>query len=413
MSSTDQKPALAALVQAGEQQTEAEKITDTIYMVKDISNLYLVKTDDGDILINAGFMGSAERNRKLLAPLRSGPLHAIFLTQAHADHFGGVPPLKESDTKIVAQESFAETQSFFEVLKPYLGSRSGKLWGGTIKRRSDPVPHIVPDITFEKRIDLNYGGRRFEAIATPGGEAPDAMVVWLPDDRTVFTGNLFGPVFMSVPNFNTVRGDKPRLASRFLESLDTVRKLGAELLITGHGEPIRGKVKIQTDLDKLYDAVSYLRDETIAGMNAGKDVHTLMREITLPEQLRLGEFHGKVNWAVKSIWHELSGWFMYDSTTSLYGVQRDSVHNDLAELAGGAHALATRARQKVNNGAPLEALHLLDIALDSEPNYREALVVKKAALEHLLEASGGINLSEVMWLKSEISLVEKVIEESN
>lgn len=413
MSSTDQKPALAALVQAGEQQTEAEKITDTIYMVKDISNLYLVKTDDGDILINAGFMGSAERNRKLLAPLRSGPLHAIFLTQAHADHFGGVPPLKESDTKIVAQESFAETQSFFEVLKPYLGSRSGKLWGGTIKRRSDPVPHIVPDITFEKRIDLNYGGRRFEAIATPGGEAPDAMVVWLPDDRTVFTGNLFGPVFMSVPNFNTVRGDKPRLASRFLESLDTVRKLGAELLITGHGEPIRGKVKIQTDLDKLYDAVSYLRDETIAGMNAGKDVHTLMREITLPEQLRLGEFHGKVNWAVKSIWHELSGWFMYDSTTSLYGVPRDSVHNDLAELAGGAHALATRARQKVNNGAPLEALHLLDIALDSEPNYREALVVKKAALEHLLEASGGINLSEVMWLKSEISLVEKVIEESN
>lgn len=413
MSSTDQKPALAALVQAGEQQTEAEKITDTIYMVKDISNLYLVKTDDGDILINAGFMGSAERNRKLLAPLRSGPLHAIFLTQAHADHFGGVPPLKESDTKIVAQESFAETQSFFEVLKPYLGSRSGKLWGGTIKRRSDPVPHIVPDITFEKRIDLNYGGRRFEAIATPGGEAPDAMVVWLPDDRTVFTGNLFGPVFMSVPNFNTVRGDKPRLASRFLESLDTVRKLGAELLITGHGEPIRGKVKIQTDLDKLYDAVSYLRDETIAGMNAGKDVHTLMREITLPEQLRLGEFHGKVNWAVKSIWHELSGWFMYDSTTSLYGVQRDSVHNDLAELAGGAHALATRARQKVNNGAPLEALHLLDIALDSEPNYREALVVKKTALEHLLEASGGSNLSEVMWLKSEISLVEKVIEESN
>lgn len=413
MSSTDQKPALAALVQAGEQQTEAEKITDTIYMVKDISNLYLVKTDDGDILINAGFMGSAERNRKLLAPLRSGPLHAIFLTQAHADHFGGVPPLKESDTKIVAQESFAETQSFFEVLKPYLGSRSGKLWGGTIKRRSDPVPHIVPDITFEKRIDLNYGGRRLEAIATPGGEAPDAMVVWLPDDRTVFTGNLFGPVFMSVPNFNTVRGDKPRLASRFLESLDTVRKLGAELLITGHGEPIRGKVKIQTDLDKLYDAVSYLRDETIAGMNAGKDVHTLMREITLPEHLRLGEFHGKVNWAVKSIWHELSGWFMYDSTTSLYGVPRDSVHNDLAELAGGAHALATRARQKVNNGAPLEALHLLDIALDSEPNYREALVVKKAALEHLLEASGGSNLSEVMWLKSEISLVEKVIEESN
>ena len=235
------------------------------------------------------------------------------------------------------------------------------------------------------------------------------MVVWLPDDKTVFTGNLFGPVFMSVPNFNTVRGDKPRLVNRFLSSLDTVRQLGAELLITGHGEPIRGKDRIQADLDKLYDAVSYLRDQTIDGMNAGKDVHTLMREIQLPEHLQLGEFHGKVNWAVKSIWHEFSGWFMYDSTTSLYGVPRDSVHGDLCELAGGAHALSTRAAQKLKNGAPLEALHLLDVALDGEPDYRPGLETKKAALEALLEASGGQNLSEVMWLKSEITAVETAL----
>jgi alkyl sulfatase BDS1-like metallo-beta-lactamase superfamily hydrolase len=405
-----QQPALASLVTAGEQQTEAEKITDSIYMTKDISNVYLVKCKEGQVLINAGFMGSAERNQKLLAPLRDGPLHAIFLTQAHADHFGGVPVLKEPDTKIVAQERFVETEKFFEVLKPYLGQRSGKLWGGTIKRRGDPVPEIVPDITFEKRIELTYGGRRFEAIATPGGEAPDAMVVWLPEDKTVFTGNLFGPVFMSVPNFNTVRGDKPRSVNRFLSSLDTVRQLGAELLITGHGEPIRGKDKIQADLDKLYNAVSYLRDQTIDGMNAGKDVHTLMREIQLPEHLQLGEFHGKVNWAVKSIWHEFSGWFMYDSTTSLYDVPRDSVHGDLCELAGGAHALSTRAAQKLKNGAPLEALHLLDVALDSEPDYRPGLETKKAALEALLEASGGQNLSEVMWLKSEITAVETALD---
>lgn len=409
MTGKDQKPALAALVQAGDQQTEAEKINDFIYMMKDISNVYLVKTGDGDVLINAGFMGSAERNKKLIEPLRSGPLHAIFLTQAHADHFGGVPVLKESDTQIVAQESFVDTAGFFDELKLYLGRRSGKLWGGTIKRRSDPVPDITPDIAFEKRVELTYGNKRFEAVSTPGGEAPDAMVVWLPDDKTVFTGNLFGPVFMSVPNLNTVRGDKPRSVNRFLSSLDTVRKLGAELLITGHGEPVRGKEQIQHDLDKLYDAVKYLRDETIAGMNAGKDVHTLMREITLPEHLQLGEFHGKVNWAVKSIWHEFSGWFMYDSTTSLYGVPRDSVHADLCELAGGAHALTTRAAQKLKQGLTLEALHLLDIALDAEPEYREGLEVKKAALNTLLEASGGSNLSEVMWLKSEIRFVEETL----
>ncbi|MBK6509248.1 MAG: MBL fold metallo-hydrolase, partial [Haliea sp.] len=47
-----------------------------------------------------------------------------------------------------------------------------------------------------------------------------------------------------------------------------------------------------------------------------------MRDIHLPDALALGEFHGKVSWAVRTIWEEYSGWFHFDSTTSLYGVPR-------------------------------------------------------------------------------------------
>lgn len=412
MTTKDQQPSLAALVQAGDKQTEAEKINDFIYMAKDISNAYLVKTGNGDVLINAGFMGSSERNKKLFAPLRSGPLHAIMLTQAHADHFGGVPVLREAETKICAQQDFVDTAHYFKTMMPFLQGRSGKLWGGTIKRRNDPVPNIVPDISFRDAISLEFGGKRFELIATPGGEAPDSMVVWLPEDKTVFTGNLFGPVFMSVPNLNTIRGDKPRSVNRFLASLDSVRNLGAELLITGHGDPIRGGARIRSDLDKLHSAVSYIRDQTLAGMNAGKDVHTLMREIQLPESLSLGEFHGKVSWAVKSIWHEFSGWFMYDATTSLYATPASSVYTDLAELAGGAHPLTLRAEQKLKSGKPLEALHLLEVALAAEPDHSDSLAAKKDVLEELLRQSGGSNLSEVMWLKSEITAVEMALAKS-
>ena len=60
------KPKLASLVQAGEHQTEAEAINDFIFMAHDISNAYLINTSDGDVMINTGFMGSAERNKKLL-----------------------------------------------------------------------------------------------------------------------------------------------------------------------------------------------------------------------------------------------------------------------------------------------------------------------------------------------------------
>jgi alkyl sulfatase BDS1-like metallo-beta-lactamase superfamily hydrolase len=159
----------------------------------------------------------------------------------------------------------------------------------------------------------------------------------------------------------------------------------------------------------MHAAVSYVNDATISGMNAGKDVHTLMREIQLPAELKIGEFHGKVSWDVRAIWEEYSSWFHYDSTTSLYGVPRSSIDADLVELAGGAGALADRAGRKLQEGRPLEAIHLLDIALGADAAHRGALSVKKNALEVLLRESGGANLSETMWLKSEITAVEAAL----
>jgi hypothetical protein len=76
MTTTDaqDKPPLASLVLAGEQQAEAIAITDFIFMAKDISNAYLVTTPGGDLMVNTGFPTSAERNKALFAPLRTGAL---------------------------------------------------------------------------------------------------------------------------------------------------------------------------------------------------------------------------------------------------------------------------------------------------------------------------------------------------
>ena len=410
--STDKPTPLGALVMAGDQQTEATKITDTIFMVKDISNAYLVTTSDGDLLINTGFLGNGERNKNLFAPHRTGSLRRIILTQSHADHYGALPEQKEDGTQVIAGRGFTETAEYFDKLEAFLGRRSGKLWASMTRRNGPPPkpPKIIPDIEVADRLAFTQGGRRFEVVKAPGGETLCSVFVWLPEERTVFTGNLFGPVFKAVPNLVTLRGDRPRLVRAYLRSLEEVRALEPELLITGHGEPIRGADKIRADLDTMHAAVSYIERETIAGMNAGKDVHTLMREIKLPDDLKIGEFHGKVSWAVRSIWEENAGWFHFaDSTTGLYGVPRSSINADLVELVGGAAPLAARARQKVSAGKLLEALHLLDIALAVEPAHTDALTVKKDALNALLAQSGGSNLSETMWLKAEIAATEAAL----
>lgn len=406
----EEKPALAGLVLAGDEQTEAVAITDFIFMAKDISNAYLVTTSDGDVIVNTGMADNAERTAGLLKPHRTGPLRYIILTQSHADHFGGVPTFKEEGTKVVGGPGYCEGRDDMLGMQAFFGPRTFKLWGSTLKQDGPPrtpQPDVTPDIFVEDRLTIEVGDRTFELISAPEGETEDNIVVWMPTEKIVFTGNTFGPVWLSMPFLNTLRGDKPRRVRTYLKSLELVRDLGAEMVITGHGEPIVGADKVRADLDKMHAAVSYVRDYTVAGMKAGKTVHQLMHEFAFPDDLRIGDFHGKATWAVKSIWREYSGWFHYeDGTTELYGVPRSSVYGDIADLAGGAAKLAERAREKLDAGQPLEALHLVDIALGAEPDERSALEVKRDASQLLLQQSGGQNLSETMWLRSEIAECE-------
>ncbi len=406
-------PPLAGLTRAGDAQTEAVAITPFIFMARDISNAYLVTTADGDVMVNTGFMDHANqvRNFALLKPHRTGPLRHIILTQSHADHFGGVPVFKEENTQIIGGPGYNEAWGDMNRLQPFFGPRSKKLWGSTLQRGGTPkpAPEVVPDMLVDRTYRFEQGGRTFDLIHAPEGETVDNLIVWMPNERIAFTGNLVGPVWLSMPFLCTIRGDKPRLVWNYLKSLEKLHALDAEMIITGHGEPIHGADRIRGDIDKMHGAVSWVRDYTLDGMNAGKTVHLLMQEVSLPEHLVIGEFHGKVSWAVKTIWEEYAGWLHYeDGTTELYGVPRSAVFEDIAELAG-IDSLVSRARRHAEADRPLEAIHLLDIVLGAAPNNIDALQVKKTAHELLLVASGGNNLSETMWLKSEIAAIDALL----
>jgi alkyl sulfatase BDS1-like metallo-beta-lactamase superfamily hydrolase len=405
-------PRLATLVRSGDTQAEAIAVTPFIWQVNDVSNAYLINTADGDVMVNTGFMDNTERNLALLAPHRSGPLRRIVLTQSHADHFGGLDGFREAETQVIGGPGFNEAWADMKRLQPFFGPRSGKLWGSTLRRGGTPrpAPNPVPDLLVDRTLAFEQGGRRFELIHAPEGETVDNLIVWLPDDRVAFTGNLVGPVWLSMPFFCTLRGDKPRLVWNTLKSLEKLKALNAEIVITGHGDPIRGAERIRTDIDTMIGAITWVRDYTLDGMNAGRTVHELMRDVALPDHLRIGEFHGKVSWAVKTIWDEYSGWFHYeDGTTALYHVPRSAVNQDLVDLAGGVQALADRAEAHVAADRALEALHLLDIALGVEPANPAALKVKQTAVQHLLTASGSTNLSETMWLRSELAAIEAAL----
>jgi alkyl sulfatase BDS1-like metallo-beta-lactamase superfamily hydrolase len=396
---------VSELITSGEGQRAAVEQSPGIYESRGIGNSYLVTTAEGDVLVNAGTLGDARRGRELFDKVSKGPIRTIVLTQSHANQYGGLEIFRAPATRVLAHRLYPEERRHFEMLKPYYRRGSRRIFAAMTASSPEiePTHEVAPDwLIGDEGHAFELGERRFEVIWAPGGETRCAVVVWLPRERILFAGNLFGPLFGNHPNFNTLRGDKPRRALEFVESARRVRTLKPALVLTGH-ESIRGAEHIEREITRIVDAVQWVHDRTVEGMNAGKDLRSLMREIWTPPELTLTEEYGKVAWNVRATWHEYTGWFDPSAgTTDLYGVPASCVAPAIADLAGGADRIAERARRFVAEGKPLEALHLLDIALAAAPDCRLCREVKRDALERLLEQTGGKNLWERMWIAAAI-----------
>jgi hypothetical protein len=90
---------------------------------------------------------------------------------------------------------------------------------------------------------------------------------------------------------------------------------------------------------------------------------------------------------------------------TMYDVPISAVFADLAKLAGGAGPVAQLAARYVDAGRYAEALHLTDVALGSDPQFRPALETRLTALESLRAKSQ--NSNERGWLDYHIRVVKK------
>lgn len=394
---------------------EAIRINDFIYMSIGLSNAYLVKTGAGRVIINTGMGFEALTHKRIFDVVDSSPTPYILLTQGHVDHVGGVHHFRESGTQLIAQSNNGACQRDDERIKTVRSSQA-YIWfkeafqktAALIAQNPGAVVQDVPtpDITFDDSYRFELGGVTFELYAVPGGETVDSCVVWLPQHKILFSGNVFGPLFPHFPNINTIRGDRYRFMEPYLEAVRRVRALEPELLITGHFEPIAGRELIRACLDRLEAAVDYVHSETLKGMNAGKDIWTLMREVQLPDALYVGQGYGKVSWAVRTIWESYMGWFKAQSTSELYATQPRDIHRDLVELAG-IDATVARGRDKLAAADPEAALLLAEAALAHSAQHRAALELALAAHRALLDRSGADNFWETGWLKTQIEKLQE------
>ena len=401
---------VAQMINSGDAQVEAIDRGNGIWESRGVGNSYLVATSETDVLINAGTLADARRGKELFSKVSSNDIGHIILTQSHANQYGGLEVYKTERNQVLAHRLYPQERAYGDALSAHYRRGSRRIFGGITGKTEDMIPtrEVMPDLLIgDEGHSFTVGGRRFETIWTPGGETRSAVILWIPDVKVAIVGNLFGPLFGNHPNLNTLRGDKPRSAMEFIKSVETLRALRPEQVLTGH-EDIRGGEHLQREMTRIIDAVRWVHDKTVEGMNEGKDLRSLMAEVQPPAELTLTEEYGKLSWNVRAIWHEYTGWFdPARGTTELYAVAPSAVAGTIADLAGGAERLAERANDFVRSDQPLEALHLLEIALAADPGCGLAAKVKREALMALNRLTGGKNLWERRWIASQINELEQ------
>lgn len=396
---------------AGANQTKALSFAGgRIFQATGFGNTFMVTTKAGDVIIDTSLPMNAARHHSLLRAEDKAPIRDIILTHGHGDHTGGVGVWKEAGTQVIEQANSVEFRNYMERLAGFFAMRNaaqyqataGDLAGPAAVRRPlmNPGNYAAPklaDVLFDKEYRFKLGDLTFICLSMPG-ETPDMLNVWIPELKALFIGDNY---YASFPNMYTLRGTPARPALNYVESLNKVLALKPEIVLPSHGVPIVGADKVQKVLTQYRDAILYVHDATVKGMNEGKDAFALMREIKLPQELYVGEGYGAVSWSVRGIYEGYAGWFDTDPAT-MYPLAPSEAAAELVRIAGGASPVAARA-QALALSDPAMALRLTSAALAVEPKNAEALAARKTALQTLLKASK--NSNESGWLNAGLARV--------
>ncbi|MFT5578210.1 MAG: alkyl sulfatase BDS1-like metallo-beta-lactamase superfamily hydrolase [Paraglaciecola psychrophila] len=398
-------------LQRGSQQTEALKVNEAIYQATGFGNTFMVVTEQGNVIIDTSLARTAPRHKELLSAVSDAAIHSVIITHGHGDHTGGVELWKQADTKVIAQQNMVEFLHYQKRLAGMFSRRNQAQFGFAITDNytaptvaENYAANILPNTLFDKEMAFVLGGKEFQILHTPA-ETYDALTVWMPQYKAAFVGDM---LFQSFPNIYTLRGTKPRWALDYVASIERIIELQPEILLPSHGQPIQGAKQVLDTLTRYRDAILYVHDQTVIGMNQGKDVHTLMSEIKLPAALDIGEGYGWISWSVRGIYQGYMGWFD-GNPVNMYNQSAESIYPDLVKLAGGSDSVLKLAEEKLSSGDPVKSLRLADAALAADSNNREALQLRLQILTAMRKKSS--NFNESGWLNAGILETQKQLEQ--
>ncbi|MEX3010672.1 alkyl sulfatase dimerization domain-containing protein [Hoeflea sp. TYP-13] len=327
------------------------------------SNVYMVEGSASVTIIDTTESTKAAEN--ILAEFRKltdKPVGRIIYTHSHRDHISGaVVFASDRNIPVLASASFSSDLVGVDerVIAPNkaLGRRTQAQFGiglspqerislgcgpGDRPMEGMGAGHLAPTERISSDRDIDLDGVAARLIMAPG-ETADHMVVWLPAQKVLFSGDNWYHAF---PNLYAIRGTPYRDFATWADSLALLAGLGAEVLAPGHTMPVRGAENVQEVLTTTRSAIMHVIRSTVDGMDRGLSLDDIAASIALPAELAdkpwLREFYGKIEWSARAFAAGTLGWYGGNPThLGTLSTRERAAH--IARLAGGTAELLKAA----------------------------------------------------------------------
>lgn len=350
-----------AAIEDAKRLTRIEEVADRTWLVRmPIVNAVVFGTDEGLVVVDTGMAPAGPALLEAIRSVSDAPIHTIIYTHGHVDHAYGTWALVEDGSKpqIIAHENL-----------PLRFDRYIRLRGSIAQYMSQPLDQLPsskddlvwPTRTFRDRLELDIGGETF-VLQHRKGETDDHLYVWLPGRRVLASADFYQGFLPNAGNGKRVQ----RYVEEWARTMVEMAALEPAVVMPAHGEPLTDSALIQENFLVLAEALDYIVDHTIAGLNQGLRKDQVFQSLQLPEHLAnhpsLAVQYVSPQDISKMVIRNYTGW--WDDLPSDWSpaAQEDQAAM-IVELAGGIDPLIERARGMLEVRDFGDGLHTAEVNL--------------------------------------------------